>query len=181
MNYEELNPSTREYMLNEYIFEIESGNPYLSKALSPLGLEVFPDLLKVAIIGGTPDTLYESILDPAYWMATESYTTQGVQKERKRNIPQTAQRLALTEFSTFYVKGLAKKLLDEGITHCEVYRGAIPKWEPGDCAEHEGLIVEIESIYHNHRKRYWPEPGNKDLLAIPFGPGCHHLIRRINE
>ncbi len=46
-------------------------------------------------------------------------------------------------------------------------------------AEHEGLIVSVREVYDGHRARYWPEPGNADAFSIPFGPGCHHVIRRV--
>lgn len=94
-------------------------------------------------------------------------------------MPQSAARLALTEFSTWYVRGFAKRLLDEGVAQCQVYRGAQPKWEPGECADHEGRVVPVQSIYDSHRARYWPEPGDAAAFSIPFGPSCHHVIRRM--
>lgn len=178
MHYEELDDITRQYMLKEFEIELNSELAYVSKALSEIGKGQFPDLMKEAIMKGDENTLYNSIAIEKYWEPTEIYNTKTGPKERKRNIEQSATRLATSEFSTFYVKGLAKKLLDEGEVYCEIYRGAQAKWEPGECAEHEGQTIELQTIYNNHRKKYWPEPGDKGLFAIPFGPGCHHLIRR---
>jgi hypothetical protein len=123
--------------------------------------------------------LFNSINKAEYWEPVEMYNTKTGPKTRQRNIEQSATRLAVSEFSTFYVKGFAKRLLSEGETQCQIYRGALPKWEPGECAEHEGQAVDLKVIYENHRKKYWPEPGDKELFAIPFGPGCHHLIKRM--
>jgi hypothetical protein len=111
----------------------------------------------------------------------EIYTdAKGVTRERRVNVAQATGRLCLSEFNTWYVRGLATRLLEEGVTHCQAYRAAIPKWEPGECSTHEGQIYTVQEIYDGHRRRYWPEPGDTTATSIPFGPGCHHTIRRIS-
>ncbi len=179
MNYEELDIKTREYMLAEFDKEQSSATPFKSKALSAQGRIALPELMKRAITSGNEVSLCQSLNVPMYWDPQEEYTRNGVTRNRQRNIRQSAERLSLTEFSTWYVRGLAKRLGDEGATTCQVYRGELPKWEPGECASHEGQIVSVQEIYNNHRARYFPEPGNKDVYSIPFGPGCHHVIRRV--
>lgn len=123
-----------------------------------------------AIKQGTEVSLGNALADSSFWNSTETYVRDGISRERNRNVQQSSERLATTEFSTRYVRGLARRLLDEGAKSCQVYRGAQPKWEPGECSEHEGKIVDLKAIYKNHRARYWPEPGNKDAFSIPFGP-----------
>lgn len=179
MNYEELDDTTRQCMLEEFEAEQQSEDRYRSRSLSPEGLRVFPELLREAIRNGTEVSLFESGSHAEYWDPTESYVRNNVERTRRRNIPQAARRLALTEYSTWYVRGLARRLMDEGVEECQVYRGEQPKWEPGECAEHEGVIVDVQRVYEGHRARYWPEPGDPDAFAIPFGPGCHHVIRRV--
>lgn len=181
MNYEELDEVTRGYMVTEFEAEEQSENPYRSKALSASGLEVFPGFVRQAIQTGNEQTLVQAINNPTYWKPTEEYVRAGVPRTRRRNIAQASQRLGLTEFSTWYVRGLAKRLIDEGVDKCQVYRGEEPKWEPGECAEHEGLVVSPQEVYEGHRARYWPEPGNPGTFSIPFGPGCHHVIRRVPQ
>jgi hypothetical protein len=182
MIYEELDRTTREYMLKEFEAEQAGGNPYRIKTLSAQGLGVFPQLMRDSILNGNEITLAESLTDESYWEPYETYTKRdGARGPRRRNIRQAAERLALTEFSTWYVRGFARRLLDEGVKKCQVYRGAQPKREPGECTEHEGLIIDVETIYNSHRARYWPEPGDPNAFAIPFTPGCHHVIRRVQE
>jgi hypothetical protein len=179
MNYEELDDQTRKYMLAAFQEEETSGKPYRSAALSAAGLAVFSGLMENAIKSGTETSLYQALGDARYWTETEEYTRAGVTRTRHRNIPQSAQRLALTEFSTWYVKGFAKRLLAEGIDKCRVYRGEEPKWAPDECARHEGMICSVQDIHDKHRARYWPEPGDKKAFSIPSGPGCHHIIGRV--
>jgi hypothetical protein len=180
MNYEELE-QTRKAMLAEFNTETSIATRYQSKALSPAGLLAFPDLMRAAIQTGNEETLAQSLDHAGLWNPQEEYTLKGVQRLRNRNINQSAVRLATTEFSTWYVRGLSAQLLAEGVKECEVYRAGQPKWEPGECAEHEGLIVPVRTIYDNHRVRYWPEPGDPTAFSIPFGPGCHHVIRRVKH
>jgi hypothetical protein len=179
MSYEELDDKTRGYMLTEFEKEEASGRPYRSRALSPAGLAVFPGLMRQAIESGNEVSLCRSLDNADYWEPTEAYTRDGITRSRHRNIAQSAQRLALTEFSTWYVAGFTQRLLDEGVEKCQVYRGEQPKWEPGECAMHEGRIVSVREVHDGHRVRYWPEPGDQDAFAIPFGPGCHHVVRRV--
>jgi hypothetical protein len=179
MNYEELDDRTRQYMLSEFEKERSGANAYHSKALSAQGQAAFTALMTEAIKVGNEASLVRALEGADLWEPEEVYTRDGVTRTRRRNVPQSATRLALTEFSTWYVRGLARRLLDEGVDKCQVYRGEQPKWEPGDCAEHEGQVVSVQSIYDGHRARYWPEPGNQGGFSIPFGPGCHHVIRRL--
>ena len=179
MNYAELDEKTRAIMLSEFDAEQAGGNPYRSKALSAKGQELFPQLIRDAIKGGTEVSLAAAFSDASLWDPIEKFMRDGVARERNRDIPKSAERIALTEFSTWYVRGLARRLMDEGVEKCQVCRGAQPKWEPGDCAKHEGLILDVKSVYDNHRARYWPEPGNKTALSIPLAPGCPHVIKRV--
>lgn len=172
MDYEELDDETREYMLEAFEEEEASGNPYRSAILSDAGLEAWPDLMRDAIQTGNEVTLGRALNDPKFWNPRDS-------SGKRVNVRQASHRLALTEFSTWYVRGFAKRLMDQGVEKCQVYRGEEPKWEPGACAEHEGMIVDVETVYEGHRARYWPEPGDDDAFSIPFGPGCHHVIRRV--
>ena len=179
MVFEELDDTTRKYMLREFQEEESGGSPYRGQNLSPQGCDAFPDLMREAIVGGTEETLAHSLQDAGYWNTHEEYVTrQRKTAQRPVNMNQAAERLATSEFNTWYVRGLCRRLMDEGVTHCQAHRAAEPKWEPGDCAEHEGEVYAVPDIYAGHRTRYWPEPGDRNAVTIPYQPGCHHTIRR---
>jgi len=178
MNFEELDGTTRRYMLLEFEAEMAGEHPYIGSNLSVAGRAAFPELMRVAIKEGTEVTLRADLNRPGLWKGKETYERNGVFRERRINVRQASERLALTEFNTWYVRGLARRLMDEGETHCQAYRAAQPKWEPGTCTEHENQVFALQEIYDGHRARYWPVV-NESALSIPFGPGCHHTIRRI--
>lgn len=180
MLFEELDAITRRLMLREFEAEIAGPNPYFGKGLSPEGHARFPAFMLTAIQNGNEVSLAHDLDHAGLWNPTETYVRNGVTRERQVNVRQAAERLALTEFNTWYVRGLAKRLMDEGVAQCQAYRAAQPKWEPADCSAHEGQIFVVEAIYRSHRARYWPRE-NPDAISIPFGPGCHHSIRRVIE
>lgn len=183
MKYDELDQTTRKYMLHEFEAEEASGKPYRSKALSVDGLRVFPELMRQAIQSGNEQTLYQALNVPEYWEPEESYVRRDAQRTRRRNIEQSARRLALSEFSTWYVRGMAKRLLDEGVEECQVYLAETPDAEgkPGECSLHEGMVLPVREVYRGHRARYWPTPGDRAAISVPSSPGCHHLIRRVDR
>lgn len=180
-NFEQLDDITRQYMLSEFRAEEVSGNPYRSTRLSPAGLLAFPKLMVEAILRGNEETLAQALSNPQHWKPTEPYTRSGVTRQRRINPIKAAEFLARTEFNTWYVRGLARRLLDEGEQYCQVYRAA-PAWEPrAECLQHDGKIYSVQEIYDGHRARYWPPPGNPTALSIPVGTNCHHSIRRVRD
>src|ERR1043165_5568625 len=119
MNFEELDDTTRQFMLTEFEAEEMGGAPYRSKALTREGLVSFPGLMREAIRIGNEQSLAKSLLKPDFWHETESYVRGGIERTRRLNPQQAAERLALTEFNTWYVRGLARRLMEEGIKQCQ--------------------------------------------------------------
>lgn len=178
MQFDELDEVTRWHMLAELEAEQTGGNPYMPKNLSEAGRRAFPDLVRSAIRDGNEASLIDALRDPSLWQKTELYEVKGVVRQRRINVDHAAERLGVTEFNTWYVRGLARRLLDEGVEYCVVYRAAEPKWAPAECSQHEGQTYPVLQVYDGHRRRYWPEPGDPTALSIPAGPSCHHTIRR---
>ena len=173
MNLVDLDDATRRTMLIEFNAEEAGGRPYRSNILSPVGLAAFPTLMRAAIAGGNEESLTEALRDPTHWLSSDA-------RGRAVNVDQRAESLAITEFSTWYVRGLARRLLDEGETECEIYRAGMPRRSPSGCTCAEGEIVPVRAVYEGHRARYWPV-ADPDAFSVPFGPTCHHSIRRIGR
>lgn len=174
MNFTELDGTTRGWMLKCFEAEEASGNPYRSEVLTDLGLREWPDIMRQAITDpdGSEVTLAAALNRPGYWLATDA-------RGHRVNVAQASERLAITEFNTWYVAGLAARLQEEGETECRVYRAAAPRWEAAGCSAHEGQAYPLAEIITGHRVGYWPYPGVEGRLSIPAGPGCHHTIERV--
>jgi hypothetical protein len=177
VDFDELDDTTRGYMLREFLLE-EAGRPYRSPILSSAGSAAFPVLMRAAIETGNEQTLGGALAQRTFWLEEKPYNLRGVQRWRRVNREQAATRLAVTEFTTWHATGLSARLIDEGVALCQVYRAGQPKWEPAACSAHEGLLLPAQAVHDGHRIHYWPLPGNPDALSVPFGPSCHHTIRR---
>ena len=88
--------------------------------------------------------------------------------------------LAQTEFNTWYTTGLAKRLMEEEIQDCEIYRAEPAKIPRCECTKLEGKSVKVSDIYGGHRAKYHPKL-NPSAFSIPSGPFCHHTIKRIKK
>lgn len=169
MRFDDLDATTREYMEREFVGEQQSEPRYRPKTLSPAGLAAFPGLMLQAIRAGTDETLEASLL-PEHMSADIL----------PKDLAWRGHQLALSEFNTFYVRGLAKRLLDEGVEECEVYLGGSGRTRCRGVPNipHEGGIVKVRDVYEGHRRRYWPEE-DRGAFSVPDQGGCHHTIRRI--
>lgn len=182
MDYEELDHTTRGFMLREFEAEERTGSPYRSPRLSQAGRSVWPELMAAAIDHGDDETLRAALSDPRYFVPTEMARRRGgAMFPRRVNPFHAAETLALTEFNTWYVRGLASRLLAEGVEWCQAYRAGVPKYTTGRCSVHEERLFLVQEIYDGHRAAYWPEPGRPAVLSIPCHPNCHHSIRRARE
>lgn len=128
-DFEELDHSTREFMLEEFEREENSGRPFRGNVLSADGVEVFPDLMRQAIEEGDEATLYQALSNYSYWKPFDS-------RGRRVNQVASAERLAITEFNTWYVRGLASRLIDEGNDQCQIYRAAPAVRPRSECLAH---------------------------------------------
>lgn len=102
MNFNELDGSTRGWMLKRFEAEEASGNPYRPEVLTELGLTEWPDIMRQAITDpdGNEVALAAALNRQGYWRATDA-------RGRRVNVAQASERLATTEFNTWYVAGLA--------------------------------------------------------------------------
>lgn len=171
LNLPELDETTRKYMLKEFEAEEASGNPYRGASLSRKGLAAWSSLMKETIESGTDQTLMASLNDPTLWLPSDA-------RGYRVNVRQASERLATSEFNTWYVRGLSARLLAEGVEQCQVFRAASPKWAPDSCSKHERKIVLVADVYAGHRRRYWPA-ADENAFSVPYQPGCHHSIRRL--
>ena len=107
MEFKELDEATRKCMLEEFKKE-EANDPYRSKRLIGLGLEKFPALMEKAIKEGNEVTLEKDLNDPSYWKSAET-SHSGKGDAYSKGVPMNAAKtLALSEFSTWYTRGLSK-------------------------------------------------------------------------
>lgn len=180
MRFEELDDTTRKYMLEEFQKEEKGGNPYRSSRMSAEGLANVARHMEKAIKNGDENTLAVSLSNGTYWKPYETRRRKDTTYQAKIDPMSSAKTFALTEFNTWYVRGLAKRLIGEGQKECEVYRAESADQPRCECSRYEDQRLELQKIYDGHRAKYHPVP-NYGAFSIPSGTNCHHTIRRIKQ
>ena len=182
MKFEELDSETRRWMLVE--FEIERDNkPYFPPRLNGTGRKKFAEMMKKAIQDGNIQSLEDDISTNCL-KSTEEYTRNGKTCERK--VPHNAAHiLAHTEFTTWYTRGLARRLIEEDVEVCEIYRAEVVADPRCNCLWFEGKIVSVKAVYDGHRPYHYDMHKTYHYdgppISIPNGPLCHHTIRRVKQ
>jgi len=178
LNFEELDDDTRKWMLVEFEQEENSNNPYRSTRLNLTGQKEFGKIMKRAITSGNIQILTGDLSNPSLWNPTELARRKETTYPKKIDPGSSAKLLAHTEFTTWYTRGLARKLMEENIDSCEIYRAEPAKTPRCECTRYEGKSIPVKDIYDGHRAKYHPKI-NSSAFSIPSGPFCHHTIRRL--
>lgn len=180
MKFEELDSETRKWMLFEFEAE-ENGKPYRPRSLNDTGLGKFAEIMRRAIRTGSIQSL-EDDLSVGYLKSTEERTRNG-KTYTVRTPANAAHRLAHTEFTTWYTRGFSRRLIEEGVEVCEVYRAEAATQPRCACSQLEGAVVSVKAVYYGHRSYHYNVRDTSDydgpLISIPGGPLCHHTIRRV--
>lgn len=177
LEFEELDDETRRWMLFEFEKEESSDNPYRSSRLNSMGKEKFQEIMQNAISSGDISSLTNALSNRMFWNATELCITRGIPHTKR--VPSNAVKLlAHTEFTTWYTRGFARRLMEENVDLCEIYRAEKAQIPRCECTRLEGTIINVKKIYDGHRAKYHPRK-NPSAFSIPNGANCHHTIRRI--
>ena len=137
-----LDPCTRRFMLAELEDDLATGTLYRSPELSEEGLRQYAQLLRVAVSTGTVDSFAEALCardavrPPSRWQhprvvgAGEALAAATV-------------RLAEREFHRFYIRGLCRRALDQGVDTLVIYRARPP--DPGRAPSDAMIGVRIDA------------------------------------
>jgi hypothetical protein len=164
--YANLMPQVRAFMLEEIDMAVGDGSIYLSPWLSPQGLTDWTHLLRDAAQNGTDDTL-------AAQLRLISRINETAQRRKPKGgfttytVPYTAsETIAEGEFNRFYVRGLCRYAIANGIPQLEVYRAKAVEQPRAGSQEKIGTRVDPAAILEDLRK----SPGVEPTLGMPPGP-----------
>src|SRR5260370_30242042 len=114
-------PGIRALMIDEVEHDARKEALYLSPRLSEVGRAVYPEALREAIASGSDETLADSL-------RREGIIRDEERRETKRGpvmarIPVTAaSTLAEGEINRFYIRGVGREAIPDGIPPIGVYR-----------------------------------------------------------
>lgn len=173
LDYENLDDRTRRYMLEEVEMDVSNGNLYLSPRLTAKGKQIYASLLKEAVYIHDDDWLAESL---------GIYGCLGAHQTKRKpsggltfaRVPSNATKmLAEGEFNRFYIRGLCKRAVEDGISEVEVYRARASRTPRSKSAALIGKRIEVKLLLEDLRT----SQGRRPKLGVPGGPNSGLSVR----
>lgn len=121
LNLENLDPGTRRYMLDEFEADLTAGALYRSPQLTETGARRYEGLLRTTLTSGTDETfaqalsVIDAVLPPGRWQHSKEVGAGNATMA-------ATVLLAEREFHRFYLRGLCRRALDEGVETLIIYR-----------------------------------------------------------
>lgn len=166
LSYENLDASTRQFMMSEMELDIPKGELYISTRLNQQGIEIYASLLKDAIQSHDDAWLASELRRLGCMNAFEKRKGKnGILKSVRVpvNAPDT---LAEGEFNRFYVRGLCLRALEDNIPEVEVYRGKQVNQPRPESEAMIGKRISARRLLEDLRVSQGVEPA----LGLPPGP-----------
>jgi hypothetical protein len=164
LHYIDLDTRTREFMRAES----DLCNHYASPRLTPQGLATWVPLLNAAIEKETDAWLGEQLRYNDHMKNQEPYTRNGKQFWRKINVPFACEQLAEGEFNRYYLRGLCRRALQDGIPALVVYRGKMVREPRPESEAKIGMFIDAQRLLDALRSNDFVSI--EDALAVPGGP-----------
>lgn len=178
----DLDSCTRRFMLAEVAADLAAGALYLSPQLTEAGRAHYADLLRAAIAGGSEASLADALVahaavkPPDRWQRSAERSSEAGTTEALR----AAALLAEREFHRFYIRGLCRRALAEGVLALEIYRARPPDTRRSHPDAMIGVKVMAASLLEDLSRGFQMSPPTglpqcRDpglSVRLPGGPGA---------
>ena len=158
LSYKNLDDITRDYMVDELLYDQKVGKVYISSRLTQTGKGEWFNLLKEALQKHDDNWLAQELKNRNYIKKYER-TKKGL-KEVPNNASET---LAEGEFNRYYIRGVCRRAIDENIGEVEVYRGKPVKNPRPESQVKVGQRIKAAVLLEDLRTSV----GKKPALGIP--------------
>ena len=175
LRYENLNESTRSFMLSEVDSDLSHDKLYMSPRLNELGEQNYVDLLKEAIEHRDDEWLAQQLHSHGYMKNHEQRKKPGGGFTTAK-VPKTApETLGEGEFNRFYARGLCVRVIEEGMNQVEVYRGKLVSQPRPKSQAMSGKRLSAEALLKDLREYSGVEPA----FGLPPGPNSGLTVRMV--
>jgi hypothetical protein len=171
---ENLDDRTRQLMLDEMEYDVTQNQLHISPFLSGQGQRDYANLLREAIQSGNDETLAESLRGHRRILRTLPRHNPKGGYSISATPENAAQVLAESEFNRYYIRALARRAIEDGITELVIYR-AKPVSNPRP--ESEARIettLSPQELLDDLRSHPGDEP---PTLGVPSGPNSGLSVR----
>jgi hypothetical protein len=173
LNYENLNDRIRKFMLKEIELDISKDNVYISPRLTEESNDQYQCILKNAVLEHDDN-----------WLANELRNARCLKEREKRKKPDggyslvkvpinAPETLAEGEFNRFYIRGLCRAAIEDGIQELQIYRGKDVDQPRPESEAMIGMMIDAKKLLEDLRL----SPGEGPALGVPSGPNSGLTVR----
>lgn len=165
--FRDLDTRTRSCMLQELDWDEGRRSLYFGKRLSEAGLQRYPGMLRHAIESGDETSLALDLSGPGLLLTHEVAHTKAGEEYTKAVRHDANEVLAEGEFNRYYLRGLCRRAIEDGVSRLVVYRAkavGVPRAESDAMV---GTAIEVQSLLSDLREH----PGTDTALGLPPGAG----------
>ena len=171
---ENLDDRTRQLMLEELEYDVAHNQLHISPFLSGQGQRDYASLIREAIQHGTDETLAQELKSHR----RISRTLPRRQPKGGYSIAATpenaAEVLAESEFNRYYIRGLARRAIDDGISELVIYRAKPAKNPRPESEARVETSISPQQLLDDLRAHPGDEP---PTLGVPAGPNSGLSVR----
>ena len=173
--FENLDDRTRQLMLDEMEYDIANNQLHISPFLSGQGQRDYANLLHEALEGGNDESLAQNLREHRRILKT---LPRRNPKKGGYSIAATvenaAEVLAESEFNRYYIRGLARRAIEDGIQELVVYRAKPVRNPRPESEARVETAISPKELLEDLRSH----PGDeRPTLGVPSGPNSGLSVR----
>lgn len=166
LKFKNLDPVTRELMLEEIEHDIAAGRLYISDNLNAQGISSYPRLLKEAASTGTDDSLASELHPLLNTHERPRKLKNGQFTKPPRMRSNAHEMLAEGEFNRFYIRAICRRAIQDKSMTIEIYRAKDVETPRSESSAKIGTRIHAQSVLNDLRAR----PGVDTAFGLPSGP-----------
>lgn len=171
---ENLDDRTRQLMMDEMEYDVAHNQLHISPFLSGQGQRDYANLLREAIQSGNDETLAERLREHRRILRTLPRRNPKGGYSISTTPENAAQVLAESEFNRYYIRALARRAIEDGISELVIYRAKpVANPRPESEARIETTLAPQE-LLDDLRSHPGDEP---PTLGVPSGPNSGLSVR----
>ena len=172
--FENLDDRTRKLMLDEMEYDIEHDQLHISPFLSGQGERDYANLLREALQSGNDETLAQSLRVHRRILKTLPRRNPKGGYSIAATAENAAEVLAESEFNRYYIRGLARRAIEDGVQQLVVYRAKPVRNPRPESEARVETAISPQEILDDLRSH----PGDeRPTLGVPSGPNSGLSVR----
>ena len=171
---ENLDDRTRELMLDELEYDMAHNQLHISPFLSGQGQRDYAELLRDALQTGTDESLAENLRAHRRIIRTLPRRQPKGGYSIAATPENAAQVLAESEFNRYYIRGLARRAIEDGIQELVIYRAKPARNPRPESEARVETSLSPQELLDDLRAHPGDEP---PTLGVPSGPNSGLSVR----